>query len=545
MPTAALCPRPSSPTGRAFKVARIALLSRVIVIVLAVLSNLFVDDYDSSFDLVYDTSHTRTYSPNWSKMPLTDGPSANLVRLTPLNPVSTSPDGNSHSDPRLPEPPDTMASHLRQSTGTISATDDHFNHDPAPLRYWLKPWLRVFVRWDAIYFVHLAEEGHYIYEQEHAFFPMLPMLMRFFATYVLFPLIPALGYRITIILAGILVSNAAFVGSAVALYQLGCEVVGNTSLAYLAALCYCFTPSNVFMSAIYTESLFALFSFVCLRLVARRRYLTAAYFVFLSSLTRSNAITYCGFFLYDFLVRPLRRVRPQLSWLVGYLWGSFRAVFYCLVALSGLALFQVYGYQLYCTSPLVDRPWCHHRIPLMYNFVQSHYWNNGFLKYYELKQIPNFLFASPMVILSFAGIISYARYDWLRFLTVGLWQGAPSDLIQRSSGTTTTTPPPSPATRKTEVSPYFRESLLPHVYLWLVMLLYTLLNMHVQIITRFFSSQPLVYWYSAHLFLQSDQTAASSRKGQRLTGSATCLLYYYSLYGFIGVVLFSNFFPPA
>ena len=36
---------------------------------------------------------------------------------------------------------------------------------------------RVFLRWDTFYFTHISEEG-YIYEQEHAFFPLLPLLAR-------------------------------------------------------------------------------------------------------------------------------------------------------------------------------------------------------------------------------------------------------------------------------------------------------------------------------------------------------------------------------
>lgn len=38
----------------------------------------------------------------------------------------------------------------------------------------------VFLRWDAFYFVHIAENG-YAFEQAHAFFPLLPILMRFVA----------------------------------------------------------------------------------------------------------------------------------------------------------------------------------------------------------------------------------------------------------------------------------------------------------------------------------------------------------------------------
>mgnify|MGYP002050440369 CR=1 FL=1 len=39
--------------------------------------------------------------------------------------------------------------------------------------------------------------------------------------------------------------------------------------------------------------------------------------------------------------------------------------------------------------------WCRERVPSIYAHVQRTYWNVGFLRYYELKQLPNFALAAP------------------------------------------------------------------------------------------------------------------------------------------------------
>ncbi len=58
------------------------------------------------------------------------------------------------------------------------------------------------------------------------------------------------------------------------------------------------------------------------------------------------------------------------------------------VVLAPYAAFQYFGYQRYCrrySGP--QRPWCDAAVPNLYGYVQSHYWNVGLFRYYELKQV--------------------------------------------------------------------------------------------------------------------------------------------------------------
>jgi GPI mannosyltransferase 2 len=53
--------------------------------------------------------------------------------------------------------------------------------------------------------------------------------------------------------------------------------------------------------------------------------------------------------------------------------------------------------------------WCDKFMPFSYTDVQSKYWNVGFLKYWQLRQIPNFILATPVLLISIFAIKSSTK----------------------------------------------------------------------------------------------------------------------------------------
>ncbi|KAJ1998917.1 ER membrane glycoprotein subunit of the GPI transamidase complex-like protein [Coemansia thaxteri] len=379
--------------------------------------------------------------------------------------------------------------------------------------------VRVCVRWDAVYMVHIADVG-YVHEQEHAFFPLLPLLMRAVANTVLAPLTACVDRRLALALAGVIISNASFVLAAVTLYALGRATLRSERLAYIAALLFAAAPSNMFMSAIYTESLFAWLVFSALLLIAQRRHAWAALCLCASGLCRSNGVVYAGFFVWDLVVcsdawRGRRRLALALQ--------MAHAAALVVVSALGFVAFQVYGYRTYCmlqSEGSVPRPYCSSAVPSIYSFVQAEYWDVGFLRYYTMQQVPNFALAAPMVALSLAGLWAYVAHDPLRVAALGWRQ------LRRKRADSESAP---------LASAFFGRALLPHMYLWALLLWVATTTMHVQVVTRFFSSVPAVFWFAAHAV--ADRGGAAWRR-RAVAG-------FFVAYGLAGVALFSNFFPPA
>lgn len=340
----------------------------------------------------------------------------------------------------------------------------------------------------------------------------------------------------------------------------------------------------LFLASMYSESLFALLTFYGALLFVEKKYYMALLPWTASTLVRSNGLLLSGFYLYEALKlyrSPLRALKLLL--LAPVLW-------------AGIVAFQGYGYWAFCmTDPASTppRPWCNSRVPLLYSFVQSHYWNNGFLRYWTLQQLPNFLLAGPMLVLSVCGWGLYLwqadmplllfgssgrnmdqskstedgsrssmdnygsksmdndrnRYaDKGRSASLGIGSGnlnvvgvrtraaAAAATMRKASHQEKSISAPSNLSPRlplpAQASGYFSASAFPFHVLWLVLTVYTVFFMHVQVVTRLFTSMPGVYWFAAYCLDRSER-------------SRWMVLGYFVGYGLVTLVLFSNFYPPA
>ncbi|RKO84382.1 GPI mannosyltransferase 2 [Blyttiomyces helicus] len=349
----------------------------------------------------------------------------------------------------------------------------------------LEPFLTPFVRWDAIYMLGIAERG-YIYEQEFAFFPGLPLAMRVGADAAGYFVNGAVGRRTMLVISGLFFTNLSFVWAAVALYRLTLLLLADKHLATSTAILFCVCPAGVFMSCLYTESPFAFLTFAGMLQMERGRHWVAALAWGLAGLFRANGILHAGFFAWFLVVR-------RGAWRnVNLVRNMAKTVLFTIVVFAPFLGFQYYGYSVFCApEAATHRTWCSKPLPFIYSFVQEEYWNNGFLRYYRLSQLPNFLLAAPTFALTAHALSSYF-------------------------------PAPRPPTH----SPLLAPRLLPYMLLWLALALLCATTMHVQIVVRLFTSVPGVFWWAA------------GRGGRGVVS-------WFMGWSAVGTVLFANFYPPA
>uniref|UniRef100_A0A8C7D9F2 GPI mannosyltransferase 2 n=1 Tax=Oncorhynchus kisutch TaxID=8019 RepID=A0A8C7D9F2_ONCKI len=196
--------------------------------------------------------------------------------------------------------------------------------------------------WDAEHFLFIAERG-YLCEHNYASFPLFPVILWGL------PLSGCLTLRGCLLLAVALGNNALFLLSVTALYGLGRVVLQDRRLALVSSLLYYLTPANVFM----------MYSHCCTTVIALP-FLVFQYYGYRAFCTPSLS---------------LEQISPAL-----------------------IQLAEDQGYRV----PDENAPpplWCLRPLPLLYSHIQDVYWDVGFLLYFQLKQIPNFLLALPMATL--------------------------------------------------------------------------------------------------------------------------------------------------
>lgn len=172
---------------------------------------------------------------------------------------------------------------------------------------------------------------------------------------------------------------------------------------------------------------------------------TPVYFVlsrsllFLSVMARSNGLLNFGYLVYfelrDYWNNSKSLFGKKLIFLILNIIISF------FIVLSPFLIYQYFIYLRFCTNYFVEdisidqvlidfskkngyriahldpKPeWCNQRVPISYSSIQARYWNNGFLAYWELKQIPNFILAGPCVFLSMYSLSVYFKsFDHIKF----------------------------------------------------------------------------------------------------------------------------------
>jgi len=290
--------------------------------------------------------------------------------------------------------------------------------------------------------------------------------------------------------------------------------------------------------------------------------------------TRSNGIINLGFPVYfglkDSASRQINNYRQNYN-ILSILWHILKLItlknfFIILItiitSLFQFALIQMYNYIKFCIATFnksslpeyvlqyaaennlvlagsIHSTWCNDSLPLAYSYVQKTYWNVGFLKYYQFKQIPNFILAFPILYIMLRCIKEFACEYKNELYLLGLFEN-------------------NKTTSESKVKKY-PLNIFSFAVHGLFLTLFCLFFVHIQISTRLLASaSPLIYWYCAltmshkyndqlHLY-ESEQNVHSKWKvfflsQEQYTLQDKLVLFYFIGYAIVGCFMFPNFLP--
>ncbi len=440
----------------------------------------------------------------------------------------------------------------------------------------LRPPLSSLTRWDSAWFISIAEKGYPIppvskecgargptekpspipapssvmvaeAEQSYAFFPLYPWCVRFVGR--LIGPVEGTGGPTTFAIAGSIVSIVSFLVATCALHQLIKNIFHGRPNACKEAnftiIAFCWNPAGVFFSVCYTESIFAALVFTAITLLYapnRRRLQFQRFtgwvstFIFaLATLARSNGILNACFIAYWGFNRIVEGYRRQDRSMAKTFVLFLEMVLQTALVISPMSWFQLSCYNTFClgnTGSSVFHPWCSGSPsilslgrPSLYSWVQQQYWRVGFLKYYQLKQIPNFILAFPSILLSAWGLFHYLSVLWKLLLSSALpYMSFLVALIIPNQMS-------HPFASKQHVPPPVM--MLPLMVHWAVFLGVCIFYANIQVTTRLLAAAcPPFHWVIGRIL--------SGDEGPRAKTIVTLWLASYTI---LGAVLHANFYP--
>jgi hypothetical protein len=154
-------------------------------------------------------------------------------------------------------------------------------------------------RWDSAWYIVIAQHGYYSPPSSN-FFPLYPLLMSAVALVVRSPFI-----------AGMIISFAAMLAALTMLYRLALLDLDERA-AKLTVLLVALFPASLFLSAVYTESLFLMLSVSAVYAARREQWALAGWFGGLAAASRSTGVLVLIPLALLYLYGP-REARPTAS----------------------------------------------------------------------------------------------------------------------------------------------------------------------------------------------------------------------------------------
>ena len=351
------------------------------------------------------------------------------------------------------------------STDLLTISEYYPNNTPGFLERIVSQFLSYFSSYDAIHFIIIAQKS-YLNDNLFAFFPLFPWLIRGLGQFLSL-IFPFKNEFIPYILSGFITSNTFCFGNCLLLFSMIFKLTNSLKKAKICTFLFLINPGTIFYISIYSENLYLMMQLILIHYLIKTgevkyRELNTnlslgdappkkqTFFLELACLiiglltTRSNSITLCSLFVIPCLLMMFYKEKYMYSFIYDSFFYNFLQFikhfqkvyveigvfiilcfhsFFCFIYMTkfkpkkDICLYIKRGINKGLTKYELFKNWCFNpkesKINSFYSYIQTEYWNVGFLKQYSFNTIDRLVLALPMNILSL--YILYKIYNYFDF----------------------------------------------------------------------------------------------------------------------------------